>query len=198
MNSSQRSRWRPPIVKETQSSRRQKSIRFSGRGAFPHRDGRRRGCRSSRPQALAYGPDALRRKPFACATRSTASSSPLSRASSAAGRRPKRITFASPNRGRSAERSATNTRSPSAGSITAICTATAMRPHGGPPLASTHCPSLLSCGEGRASLSFARELKFDVPPMLVARRDRGRQREPGGECRACAPGVAVNRRRIFL
>ena len=171
---------------------------FSGREAFPcTAGGRRRGC-DRLPQARGYGPDALRRKPFACATRSTASSSPLSPALSAAGRLARRITFALLSRGHSAERSATNTRSRSAGFITAICTATAMRPHGGPASASTHCPSLLSFGEGRASRSFARDLKFDVPPMLVARRDRCRQREPGGECRACARGVGVNRRRIFL
>ena len=47
---------------------------------------------------LAPSGVALRREPFACATRSTASSSPLSRALSAVGRHPKRITFASPNR----------------------------------------------------------------------------------------------------
>ena len=52
----------------------------------------------------------------------------------------RRITFASLNRARSAARSATNTRSPSAGSITGSCTATAMRPHGGPRSASTRCP----------------------------------------------------------
>ena len=63
----------------------------------------------------------------------------------------KRITFASPNRARSAERSATNTRSPSAGSITASCTAMATRPHGGPGSASTLCPSPSSYGDGRAS-----------------------------------------------
>ena len=89
-----------------------------------------------RPNHLALGPlahaaVALRRRPFACATRSTASSSPRSRALSAAGRRPRRTIFASPNRARSAEKSATNTRSQSAVSITASCTATAMKPHGG-------------------------------------------------------------------
>ena len=61
------------------------------------------------------GAVALRRRPFVCATRSTANSSPRNPASSAAARPPKRITFASPNRARSAARSATNTRSRSAG-----------------------------------------------------------------------------------
>ena len=42
--------------------------------------------RSSCPQALTHGGVALSERPFACATRSTASSSPLSRASSAAAR----------------------------------------------------------------------------------------------------------------
>ena len=92
---------------------------------------------------------ALRRRPFACATRSTANSSPRSPASSAAERRPMRITFASPSRARSAERSATNTRSRSAGSITANCTATAMKPHGGPGSASIRCRSRSSYGGDR-------------------------------------------------
>ena len=43
------------------------------------------------------GAVALRRRPFACATRSTANSSPRNHASSAVARPPKRITFASPN-----------------------------------------------------------------------------------------------------
>jgi hypothetical protein len=104
------------------------------------------------PRALAHVADALRRKPFACATRSTASSSPLSPASSAAGHPPKRITFALLNRARSVERSATNTRSPSAGSITGSCTPTAMKLPGGPRSASTRCPSPSSCGDDLARL----------------------------------------------
>ena len=67
--------------------------------------------RSSRPGPPARAVTALRPRPFACATRSTASSSPHSRASFAAGRRARRATFGSPNRARSAERSAMNTRS---------------------------------------------------------------------------------------
>ena len=86
---------------------------------------------------LAYAAAASWRRPFACATRSTASSSPPSPASSAAARRPTRIIFASPSPARSAERSATNTRSPSAGSITANCIAMATRRHGGPGSTST-------------------------------------------------------------
>jgi hypothetical protein len=43
---------------------------------------------------------ALQRRPFVCATRSIADSSPRNHASSAAARPPKRITFASPNPGR--------------------------------------------------------------------------------------------------
>ena len=55
--------------------------------AFPCSDGRPSSrLRSSCPQALAHDADAWRRRPFACATRSTASSWPLSPASSAAGR----------------------------------------------------------------------------------------------------------------
>ena len=91
----------------------------------------------------------LRRRPFVCATRSTANSSPLIHASSAAARRPKRITFVLRNRVRSVERSATNTRSQSAGSIIASCTATAMKPRGGPGSASIHCRSHSSFGGDR-------------------------------------------------
>ena len=66
------------------------------------------------------------------------------------GRTPRRrITFASRKRARSVERSATNTRSPSAGSITGICTATAMRPHGGPGSASIPCRSRSNFGGDR-------------------------------------------------
>ena len=61
----------------------------------------------------------------------------------------KPITSASPNRARLAERSATNTRSRSAVSITANCTAMAMKLHGGPGSASTHCPSRSNFGGGR-------------------------------------------------
>ena len=148
---SQRSRQRPLRVRERQVRGRQE-MRLSDRGAFPHRDGRRqRQLRSSCPGAAnVHVAVASRRKPFACATRSTANSSPLSPASSAAGRPRRRITFASLNRARSAERSATNTQSPSAVSITGSCTATATRPHGGPRSASTRCRSLSDCGEDLA------------------------------------------------
>ena len=109
--------------------------------------------RSSCPELEGHAGVALRRKPFACATRSTASSSPSSPASSAAGRPPKRTTFASPNRARSAARSATNTRFLSAGSITGNCMATATKPHGGPRSASILCLLPLSSGGRRASLN---------------------------------------------
>jgi hypothetical protein len=118
--------------------------------------------RSSCPQPPAHAADALRRKPSACATRNTASSSPPSPASSAAGRPPRRITFASPNRARSAAKSATNTRSLSAGSITGSSTVTAMRLHGGPRSTSTHCPSLSSCGERRAQTTPRKVVSPDV------------------------------------
>ena len=95
------------------------------------------------------GAVALRRRPFVCATRSTANSSPRNPASSAAARPPKRITFALPNPARSAARSATNTRSQSAASIIASCTATAMRPHGGPGSASIPCRSRSNFGGDR-------------------------------------------------
>ncbi len=64
-------------------------------------------------------------------SRRAASSTPRSRASFAVECRPKRIIFVSPNRARSAAKSATNTRSQSAVSTTANCTTTAMKPHGG-------------------------------------------------------------------
>jgi hypothetical protein len=81
------------------------------------------------------------KRPYACATRNTASSSPLNPASSAVERLPRRITSVSPNRARSAERSATNTRSQSAGSITGSCTPTAMKLQGGPGSVSIRYPS---------------------------------------------------------
>jgi hypothetical protein len=76
--------------------------------------------------------------------------SPRSPASCAAGRRAKRTIFALPNLARSAERSATNIRFLSVGSITANCTVTGTRPHGGQMLASTRCPSRSNCGGYRA------------------------------------------------
>ena len=96
---------------------------------------------------------ALRRRPFASATKSTASSSPCSRALSAAGCLPKRITFALPNLAHSAAKSATNSPSPYADFITAICTPMAMRPRGGRGSVLTRCPSLLSCGDDRTARS---------------------------------------------
>jgi hypothetical protein len=106
--------------------------------------------RSSRPGPPARAVAALRPRPFACATRSTASSSPPSPALSAAGRRARRTIFALPNGAPSAARSATNTRLRPAGSITAISTAMATRRHGGPGSASIRCPSRSSCGGNRA------------------------------------------------
>jgi hypothetical protein len=102
--------------------------------------------RSSFPQAQGHAVVGSRRRPSVCATRSTASSSPRSPASFAAVPPPKRITFALPNNARSAARSATNIRSRSAGSITAICTTMATRPRGGPGSTSTRCPSPSSYG----------------------------------------------------
>src|SRR5271165_5077831 len=50
------------------------------------------------PRQRAHDPVGLQQRPFACATKTTASSSPLNRASSVAEFRPKRITFALRNR----------------------------------------------------------------------------------------------------
>ena len=86
---------------------------------------------------------------FACATRSTATMSLRSPASSAAGRPRKPITFGSPSLARWGARSATNTRSPSAGSITANCIAMVTRPHGGPVLRSIRCQLRSNCGSDR-------------------------------------------------
>ena len=97
--------------------------------------------RQSPRTTLAPGAVALRRKPFACATRSTVSSSGSSHASCAAARRPRPITFGLLSPVLSAERSAMNTQSRSAGCTTGICTTTAMKPHGGPGSASIPCQS---------------------------------------------------------
>ena len=104
---------------------------------------------ASYAETLASGAVALRRKPFVCATRSTASSSGLSRASCAAVRRPKPITFGLLSPVLLAERSAMNTQSRSADCTIAICTATAMKPHGGPGSASIPCRSRSDFGGDR-------------------------------------------------
>jgi ERF superfamily len=131
---------------------------------------------SSYPQPLTDGGVALSERPFACATKSTASSSPLSRASSAAARPRKPITSALPNRARSAARSATNTRSRSAGSIIAICTATATRPRNGPPSMSIPCRSRLSYG---SILNWARQPKTVRPAKIPLSRFARRWSENG-------------------
>ena len=88
------------------------------------------------------------RKRSVCATKSTANSSPASLASSAAGRRANRITFASPSLVPSAGKSATNTPSLSVACITANCTAMATRPLGGRQSTSTRCRSRSAFGDG--------------------------------------------------
>ena len=70
-------------------------------------------------------------------------------ASSAAGRRAKRTIFALPSLVRSAERSATNTRFRSVGSIIVNCIAMVTRPHGGRVPVSTPCRSRSNFGRDR-------------------------------------------------
>jgi hypothetical protein len=98
---------------------------------------------------LAHGAVALRRKPFVCATRSTVRSSGPSHASSAAARRPRPITFGLLSPVLSAERSAMNTQSRSAGCTTGIFTVTAMKPRGGRGSASIPCRSRSNFGGDR-------------------------------------------------
>jgi hypothetical protein len=74
----------------------------------------------------------LAAKTICLVTSSTASSLRRSHVWPAAGRRPRHITFVSPNLARSAEKSATSIRSQSAASIIASCTDMATKPHGGP------------------------------------------------------------------
>ena len=69
------------------------------------------------------------------------------------------LRFAQP-RALSDARSVTNTRSPSAGCITAICTPTAMRPHGGLRSASTRCPLPLSYGGKRTPKNQGQDLDW--------------------------------------
>ena len=70
-------------------------------------------------------------------------------ASFAVGCRAKRTIFALPNLVRSVEKSATNIRFESVGSIIANCTAMVTRSHGGPALASIRCPLPSNCGRYR-------------------------------------------------
>ena len=130
----------------------------------------------SRMITLAPGRVGLRRRPFACAIRSTASSSPRSHASYAAAGPPKHTTFALLNRVRSTARSATSTPSRFAGSTTANCTATAMKLHGGPQSTSIRCPSPLSYGDARA----------DPPPrrLGILPEFRGRRARDSRGCRS--------------
>ena len=72
-----------------------------------------------------------------------------SRASCAAARRPRPITFGLLSPVLSAERSAMNTQSQSAGCTIGICTVTAMKPHGGPGSASIPCRSRSNFGGDR-------------------------------------------------
>jgi hypothetical protein len=123
----------------------------------------------SRMITLTPGGVALLRKPFACATGKQCKFVASQHASSAVGRHPKRITFASPNRARSAARSVTNTQSLSAASITGSWMVTAMKPRGGPALASILCLLPLNSGGGRASRKF---------PYLPAHHQRFAVRRP--------------------
>ena len=92
--SSQRSRWRLPLVRNNRIRRRQKILNLRLGSHLSLRLKMQSQSRRQLPRiTLASGVVALRRKPFACATRSTVSSSGLSPASSAAARRPKPITF---------------------------------------------------------------------------------------------------------
>jgi hypothetical protein len=97
--------------------------------------------RTRAPESHETSPTAgaLLQRPFVCATKSIASSSPSSPALFAADSQPKPITFALRSPARSTGKSATNTRSRSAGSTIANCIDTAMRPHGGPQSTSTRC-----------------------------------------------------------
>jgi hypothetical protein len=101
------------------------------------------------------------------------SSSRRNRAWSAVECRAKRITFASPNRARSAGRLATNIRSRFAGSIIAICTATETRPHGGRRSASILCPSLLNCG-GDRTINYRGRTR--IGKTMIANRGRQEQK----------------------
>jgi hypothetical protein len=67
-------------------------------------------------------------------------------------------------------KSATNTRSPSAGSITANCMATAMRPHGGPVLASIRCPLRSNFGRDRGQWKACDEAISHSPPKRILTR----------------------------
>ena len=99
--SSKRSNWRRPPVKKNPSRRRQRDPYLQSRSRLlPRLKMQSQSRRLLSRITLASGGVALRRKPSACATRTTASSWPHSPALSAVGRHPKRITFASPNPGR--------------------------------------------------------------------------------------------------
>ena len=105
--------------------------------------------RQSYPVGRLRAVVAFQRKPFACGTRSIVTSSRPSRAWCVAARHPKPIAFASLSPVLSAERSATNIPSRSADSTTAICTATAMKPLGGPGSTSTRYRLRLTSGGDR-------------------------------------------------
>ena len=127
---SERSR-RPPRSAIKRRWRRREAPRLppEPRSWPPRSTRQRRRSLSQEPrQPVAAGSPP--RRP-ACAIGNTAGSSPPSLASSAAERRSRRTIFASPNRGRLAARSATSTRYPSAGSVTATRPLTATRLHGG-------------------------------------------------------------------
>ena len=117
--SSQRSSSSPLVSLENRSRRRLQESQFCGRRNLsldPDRTTTARSPDLSRPGPPARDVAALWRRLFVCATRSTANSSPRNHASSAAAHAPlKRTTSALRNRARLTARSATSTRSQSAG-----------------------------------------------------------------------------------
>ena len=147
--SSRRTKWRPRLPTDNRSRRRRKDLVIRLRRLSSRRRKTQLRLQSSGLGSLARADVALRRRPSDCVTKSTANSSPRNPASSAAEHPRKSTTFAVPHRARSAARSATNTRSPSAGFTTAFCMDTAMMPHGRPASVLTLCQSPSRCGDGR-------------------------------------------------
>ena len=94
-------------------------------------------------------------------------------------RRPKPITFTSPSRPRSAAKSATNTRSQSAGSIIASSIATATRPHGGRGSGSIRIRLRSASGDGRKLIGPAKPLHARSREVLSRRRSPGRESPAG-------------------
>ena len=182
---------------KNRNPRRQKTLLLSLRGrSLPRRTTLPR-LRSSCPQALTHGGVALSERPFVCATRSTASSSPLSLASSAAERPTEahHIRFAQPRAlGRKVSDEYT----------VPVCRlhhrelhATATRPRGGPPSASIPCRSRLSCG---SVLNWARQPKTVKPAKIPLSRFAPRWSENGNHenpanLRAAIQGPCSRRQR---